>query len=286
MCQDNVQGVKPMAEPAGNSGNQGTAQVKTPETDRTVKIAAVPGKSAGTEFNHTMVMSSFQSARTLSDKDKHAEHKKNLSVRFSLEVFSKKGVGHHQGKEEVNEYFGTNLTRYIGIPIDNSPVILPDYLPELTNKYENLEVFNEGGQGIISVAKENSLGRIVALKTLKNNAPGPDGGVGDFITEAKVTAQLDHPSIIPIYAIGKNREGNLQLAMKLINGKTLREHLKNICLNYRVRGIGAFDERASLYKRLEIFLHVCDALEYAHHRKIMHCDLKPENVMIGEYREV
>ncbi len=280
------QGVKPMAEPAENGGNQGAARVNTRETDRTMKITVVPGKSAGTEVNHTMVMASAHSAETHPDKDKRAAHKKNLSVRFSLEVFSKKGGGHHPGKEEVNEYFGTNLTRYIGIPIDNSPMILPDYLPELNNKYENLEVFNEGGQGIISVAKENSLGRIVALKTLKNNAPGPDGGVGDFITEAKVTAQLDHPSIIPIYAIGKNREGNLQLAMKLINGKTLREHLKNICLNYRMRGIGAFDERASLYKRLEIFLHVCDALEYAHHRKIMHCDLKPENVMIGEYREV
>ncbi|MBQ6599217.1 MAG: hypothetical protein IJH79_16830, partial [Lentisphaeria bacterium] len=139
-----------MAEPAENSGNQGTARVKTQETERTVKSAAVPGKSAGTEFNHTMVMSSSQSASTLSDNGKRAAHRKNLSARFSLEVFSKNGIGHHQGKEEVSEYFGTNLTRYIGIPIDNSPVILPDYLPELTNKYENLEVFNEGGQGIIS----------------------------------------------------------------------------------------------------------------------------------------
>ena len=53
-----------------------------------------------------------------------------------------------------------------------------------------------------------------------------------------------------------------------------------------MRGISAFDERTSLFKRLELFLHVCDALVYAHHRGIMHCDLKPENIMIGEYMEV
>ena len=238
-----------------------------------------------TEINRTMVM---PSSRTIpiqvnpSGKS-GAKSRRNLSARFSLEVFRKKS----SEKEIVDEYFGRNLTRFTNRPIDNSPEIPPEIMPELGKRYENLEVFNEGGQGIISAARENALSRIVALKTLRTpEKEGQNTGEQDFITEAKVTAQLDHPSIIPIYALGKNPDGQLQLAMKLVNGKTLRDHLKNIVLNYRMHGVKSFDERSSLYKRLEIFLHVCDALVYAHHRRIMHCDLKPENIMIGEYMEV
>ena len=238
--------------------------------------------SESPELNRTMVMPSNR-AIPLNQSGKAAQKpRKNLSARFSLEVIRDK----NSEKEIVNDYFGRNLTRYTSMPIDSSPEISADLMPELGNRYENLEVFNEGGQGIISAAKENALGRIVALKTLRPAKNGQNSGDSDFISEAKVTAQLDHPSIIPIYAIGKNPDGQLQLAMKLVNGKTLRDHLKNIVLNYRLRGIKAFDERSSLYKRLEIFLHVCDALVYAHHRRIMHCDLKPENIMIGEYMEV
>ena len=172
------------------------------------------------------------------------------------------------------------------MPIDSLPPSEAESLPELGAQYEDIEVFGEGGQGIISAARDHTLNRIVALKTLRATETEQPGSSRDFIYEAKVTAQLDHPSIIPIYSLGKNDSDHLQLAMKLVNGKTLREHLKNIQLNYRMRGISAFDERSSLYKRLELFLHVCDAMLYAHHRRIMHCDLKPENIMIGEYMEV
>lgn len=251
--------------------------------NRTVKITDGLGDH---DINRTMVMPSSR-FKVLNRTGKYSrEGKKNLSARFSLEVFRKRSQDVSQKKEEVDEYFGRNLTRYTNIPIDNDPKLPDDSIPSLSNRYDNLEVFNEGGQGIISAAKEKSLGRIVALKTLKTKEDDPDSSAQDFITEAKVTAQLEHPAIIPIYALGRNQEDHLQLAMKLVNGKTLREHLKNICLNYRLHGISAYDERASLFKRLEIFLHVCDALVYAHHRGIMHCDLKPENIMIGEYMEV
>ena len=238
------------------------------------------------EINRTMLMPSgrFKTANQTNRANRIG--RKNLSARFSLEVFRKKNPNITQKKEKVDEYFGRNLTRFTNVPIDNTPKLIEGSIPNLAGKYENLEVFNEGGQGIISAAKDNALGRIVALKTLKTKESDQDNAARDFITEAKVTAQLEHPAIIPIYALGKNQEDHLQLAMKLVNGKTLREHLKNICLNYRMRGASAFDERSSLLKRLEIFLHVCDALVYAHHRGIMHCDLKPENIMIGEYMEV
>ena len=238
------------------------------------------------EVNRTLVMPSSRLKIQNRTGKFSRGGKKNLSARFSLEVFRKKHSNVTPTKEETGEYFGRNLTRYTNMPIDNDPNLSDDSIPNLSNRYEDKEIFNEGGQGIISAAKEKALGRIVALKTLKTKEDSPDSSAQDFITEAKVTAQLDHPSIIPIYAIGRNQDDHLQLAMKLVNGKTLREHLKNICLNYRLHGISAYDEHASLLKRLEIYLHVCDAMVYAHHRRIMHCDLKPENIMIGEYMEV
>jgi len=242
----------------------------------TVVLKSEPDRSAGSapaaqeEINRTMPMTSVKtggSPRTKPDR--------NLSARFSLEVFRKKGPNVTGKQEIIDEFFGKNLTKFVNLPIDNSSKPSLDSIPKLDNRYETLEVFNEGGQGIISAARENALGRIVALKTLRAEHHDPNSSMRDFIAEAKVTAQLDHPSIIPIYALGRNNDDHLQLAMKLVNGKTLREHLKNICLNYRRRGISHFDESASLFKRLELFLHVCDALVYAHHRRIMHCDLKP-----------
>ena len=198
--------------------------------NRTVKITDGLGEH---DINRTMVMPSSR-FKVLNRTGKYSrEGKKNLSARFSLEVFRKRSQDVSQKKEEVDEYFGRNLTRYTNIPIDNDPKLPDDSIPSLSNRYDNLEVFNEGGQGIISAAKEKSLGRIVALKTLKTKEDDPDSSAQDFITEAKVTAQLEHPAIIPIYALGRNQEDHLQLAMKLVNGKTLREHLKNICLNYR-----------------------------------------------------
>jgi len=244
------------------------------QPDRTVKSVPLPGIGPS---DRTQLLKSEPANRS---------SMRNLTARFSLEVFRKKKSNPAQKKEEVSEYFGRNLTKYTSVPIENVSPDEADSLPMLGARYDKLEVFGEGGQGIISAAREHTLNRIVALKTLRATESEQPGVSRDFISEAKVTAQLDHPSIIPIYALGKNDSDHLQLAMKLVNGKTLREHLKNITLNYRMRGISAFDERSSLYKRLELFLHVCDAMVYAHHRRIMHCDLKPENIMIGEYMEV
>ena len=272
-----------MNKPAEDPSIQKTIRMKSSDVNHSPADTAAAGEQG---VNRTIVMPSALT-RTLNRTGKsNRTIRKNLSARFTLEVFRKKNPNITQKKEIVNEYFGRNLTQYTNFKIDNSPQLLDESIPDLTNKYESLEIFSEGGQGIISAAKETALGRIVAIKTLKTKGISENFGAKDFITEAKVTAQLDHPSIIPIYSIGKNQEDHLQLAMKLVNGKTLRDHLKNISLNYRIHGISSFDERSSLLKRLEIYLHVCDALVYAHHRRIMHCDLKPENIMIGEYMEV
>jgi len=90
---------------------------------------------------------------------------------------------------------------------------------------------------------------------------------------------------VPIYSLHTDKDNGLHLAMKLISGQDFKTYLLRIVNHYERDGIRHYNEGKSLKNRLDIFLKVCDALEYAHSRNIMHCDLKPENVMIGEYHD-
>lgn len=191
-------------------------------------------------------------------------------------------------REELEELISNPMASEIpenDIDTEASPDITK-VLSNVQTRYENLKVLAQGGQGIVSVAMDKQLGRVVALKTLHNKIAKDPDEVKHFISEAKITAQLDHPAIIPLYSINTDDASGLHLAMKLVRGKNLREYLENIACNYRLHGIKQYDERSSLFKRLDLFLKVCEAISYAHHSKVIHCDLKPENIMIGEFSEV
>ncbi len=158
-------------------------------------------------------------------------------------------------------------------------------LVEIEAVYEQLEPFCEGGQGIIAKATDRTLRRQVVIKSLKKEFLNAAEARKSFLTEAKVTAQLDHPAIVPIYTLNGDADNGLHLSMKLINGMTLLDYLERIRANYERDGINRYNEPKAIVSRLELFTRICEAMSYAHSRNIMHCDLKPENVMIGEYRE-
>lgn len=158
-------------------------------------------------------------------------------------------------------------------------------LISITESYELEEAFAQGGQGILSLGSDRNLKRPVAVKALREELADDKSQRDSFIAEAKITAQLDHPSIVPIYSLNSDSKDNLYLAMKMINGQNFKTYLEQICTHYKLDGIHSFDERKSLLFRLDMFLKICEALEYAHSRNVMHCDLKPENIMIGEYHE-
>ena len=145
--------------------------------------------------------------------------------------------------------------------------------------------FASGGQGSISKASDIALGCEVAVKSLNKKHCSNENSRNEFYSEAQLTATLDHPSIIPIHGIYGDDDNGIHLAMKLINGYTLKEYLENISKTYEKKGIRHFDEKRSLRNRIDIFLRVCDAIDYAHSRGIIHCDLKPENIMLGKHRE-
>ena len=159
-------------------------------------------------------------------------------------------------------------------------------LTDVSDRYQIApNPFATGGQGSISSAIDRNLGCEVALKSLHKHICNDDSARNAFFTEAQVTASLDHPAIIPIHGLFGDSENGLHLAMKLIDGYTLKTYLTHIVQTYEIENIHNFDERRSLRNRLDTFLRVCDAVEYAHERKILHRDLKPENIMIGKHRE-
>ena len=236
------------------------------ETKKITTGAAPPGD----EFNRTVVMAKPE-RRNLGA---NITPLRRITARFSRKTL------------ELEDFIGSvDVSRFTSAEPDTTAQLSAP-LSNLETRYSVLEEVARGGHATIAVARDRNLRRIVAIKSLKKDGENAADSVDAFVAEAKVTAQLDHPAIIPIYGLTGDGNHGVHLSMKLVNGKTLRDYLRNLKLNYKTRGIRNFDEAALLRKRLELFLRVCDAVAYAHHRNIMHRDLKPENIMLGEYMEV
>jgi|GEM_PF-525925 tRNA A-37 threonylcarbamoyl transferase component Bud32 len=144
-----------------------------------------------------------------------------------------------------------------------------------------------GGQACISRGLDRCFHRIIAVKSLHDKLKDKQDYRRAFISEAKVSAQLEHPAIIPVYGIYEDGKEGLHLTMKLIRGRTLKEYLERSRLHYRKmpRLARKRHERILLWKRLDIFQRVCEAIAYVHYRNVIHRDLKPENIMIGNFNE-
>ncbi len=134
-----------------------------------------------------------------------------------------------------------------------------------------------GGMGAIDIAVDRALDRRIALKTLHAHLRDSESTVRMFLREARLTALLDHPNIVPVYDIGERQGDSLYFSMKLVEGRTLSEV---------IRALPRALDTATLFGLLDVVLKVCDALAFAHSRGVIHCDIKPANVMLGEYGEV
>lgn len=168
---------------------------------------------------------------------------------------------------------------------------LQESRPEDRSHYEVLEKISEGGMGLVYNVKENSLKREVALKIcrmgIKPDAKNPKE-LEEFTNEAYMTAHLDHPGVVPIYALAKDSDGRPFFSMKKVSGTSWNDLLHPDS----VKDAGlrpAVEKRArqmTWRDHFEILLKVCDAVAYAHSKSILHRDLKPENIMLGDYGEV
>jgi serine/threonine-protein kinase len=138
--------------------------------------------------------------------------------------------------------------------------------------------------GSVFVAQDRGLGRIVALKRLREGLEKDPGALRRFILEAQIGAQLEHPNIVPLYSFELSEAGSPAIAMQLLEGTSMASYIDAAAA--APKEARAMRGEYSLKERIGMLLGVCEAIHFAHERGVIHRDLKPDNVMLGRYREV
>lgn len=152
----------------------------------------------------------------------------------------------------------------------------------LGKRLTTVEELGHGGMGSVLRVHDQLLGRDVAVKVISDEALDADNGLERFIGEAQLGAQLEHPNIVPMYQFLSTDTGKPAFAMRLVEGQSMADYLADCAESRRA----ASEPPHDLASRLERFLKVCDAIEYAHSRGVIHRDLKPDNVLLGVHNEV
>ncbi len=160
------------------------------------------------------------------------------------------------------------------------------------SRYRILRLHARGGLGEILTARDEDLHREVALKRLQPRLAGAAESRGRFLREAEITSQLEHPGVVPVYGLGQTADGSPVYAMRFIRGETFQEAVDRFHAAAsptplaREAGVRATAEQRMAFRRLLArFVSVCNTVAYAHSRGILHRDLKPGNILLGEYGE-
>ncbi len=138
------------------------------------------------------------------------------------------------------------------------------------DRYRLRALLAEGGMGEILSAADEQIGREVAIKRMKKQFP-TQHAMGRFFREACIQGRLDHPAIVPVHELGVDSDGRPFFAMKKLAGTTLTDLIA---------------KGHSRQRLLRAFAEVCFAIEFAHERNVVHRDLKPDNILLGDYGDV
>ncbi|MGC4006226.1 MAG: protein kinase [Pirellulales bacterium] len=207
--------------------------------------------------------------------------------------------------DDVNRSLATFApARSSSSPASNDPyaTTAPDpYATQVTAQGENLDVrlgksagdaarfriirpHAEGGLGSVYVARDTELDRDVALKEIQFDKADNVDNRNRFTLEAEITGGLEHPGIVPVYGLGTYADGRPYYAMKFIRGDSLKD-----AIDVFHKGAGQSEDVGArnlrLRKLLQRFIDVCEAIDYAHTRGVLHRDLKPGNIMLGRHGE-
>ena len=163
---------------------------------------------------------------------------------------------------------------YASIYLEETDRRLPEKINQST-RYAYFKTIAKGGKSIIQSCKDLHLARIICHKKLRPEFADDPIEQTRFLREARVTASLQHPSIIPTYEVGRDSRGHYFFTMKLVHGYTLRELFDE-----------AYRERYDLAQLGNVLVDVAHALRYAHSHRVIHRDIKPDNILVGPYGEV
>ncbi|MDD7984858.1 protein kinase [Lentisphaera marina] len=143
-------------------------------------------------------------------------------------------------------------------------------IQDIGGRYVLGSALGQGGQKKIITCQDKFTQRNLAMAVLRDGEKLSNNEA--FINEARISAHLEHPNIVPLYDLGLNEDNKPYFTMKLLSGSNLQEIIEN--------------KKQTLNEGLEIFLKVCDAMAYAHSQGVLHLDLKPENIQIDDFGQV
>lgn len=152
-------------------------------------------------------------------------------------------------------------------------------------RFRILRLLDSGGTGDVFVALDGQLGREVALKQLQATFARDLRHCLRFESEARLTATLEHPGVAPVYAAARRASGVPYYVCKLIRGETFAEAIGRFHAEHRPWRRRDRPSHVELNRLLNRFLAVCDTITYAHGRAVIHRDLKPQNVVLGDHGE-
>ena len=180
--------------------------------------------------------------------------------------------------DNIDEEYFENLQSFDGVFKDSleeteEPSLMEQELTEVEERYPEPEKIDQGGmKEILSVTDKMTLRKVAKATPLKSTSSVKE----QFISEARLTAYLEHPNIVPVYDLGIE-ENKPFFTMKLIEGENLSHLIKS--LRKKERSLNTAE-------LMQVFLKVCDAVAFAHDKGIVHLDLKPANVRLGKFGEV
>lgn len=146
-------------------------------------------------------------------------------------------------------------------------------------RFTILRPHQQGGLGMVSVARDSDFNREVALKEILPAAADDQHHRRRFVREAEITGALEHPGVVPVYSLGQYEDGRPYYAMRFIHGADLQQAID------AYKRLPPAQQPLRFRQLLGGFVDVCQTIHYAHSRGVLHRDLKPSNIMLGDYGE-
>ena len=194
----------------------------------------------------------------------------------------------HLEDEDINNTILPAITSQKGIPGIPQPLPTSPPTPKVDSqgtidRFERGAFLDAGNLGEIYFAKDKELNRTVVTKYIKPEIANEQTHQALFHLEGEVTGALEHPSIVPVYGLNKDSKGRLYYAMRYIPGRRLTRVIQEY---HRISHSEKESKREAFISLLQNFHAACLAIEYAHIKGVLHCDIKPDNIMVGDFGEV
>ena len=158
---------------------------------------------------------------------------------------------------------------------------LPKHVKNGFMRYRDFQPLTQGGEAILRTCVDENLGRVVVMKTLQPQFQNLETYQKRFLREARVTAQIPHPATIPVYELSRDADGNAYFTMKKLGGRDMSDILDQIAASHQPTV-----DQYPVENLVNVLIHAAQCLAFAHDHGVVHRDMKPANIMIGDYGEV